>query len=90
VTVGLSASINVYGFSGSSGIGTSAVVDNMERLAEKLKQDQNKPVFIQPKGKGEKKTYNVLIGLFEDQGKAFGYLNQIMSTYPGSFIVELK
>jgi rare lipoprotein A len=71
-------------------VGNFANKDNMERLAERMNAELNKPIFVQPKGKGEKKTYNVLVGLFEDQGKAFGYLNQIMSSYPEAFIVELK
>jgi rare lipoprotein A len=71
-------------------VGLFSKKENMERLAAKMKEELDKQIFVQTKGKGDKKTYKVLIGLFEDKGKAFGYLNQIMSSYPEAFIVELK
>jgi rare lipoprotein A len=71
-------------------VGSFSNKDNMERLAERMKRELDQPLFVQPKGKGEKQHYNVMVGLFEERNNAFSYLDKIFSAYPGAFIVELK
>jgi rare lipoprotein A len=71
-------------------VGNFEVKDNMERMIARMKRELDKPVYVQLKGEKDNQSYYVSVGLFENRGEAFGYLDKIMPFYPGAFIVELK
>lgn len=71
-------------------VGSFVIKDNMEKMVAGLESVPDKKVFVRIKNEKSKQIYQVMIGLFNKRGEAFGYLDKIISKYPGAFIVELK
>jgi rare lipoprotein A len=70
-------------------VGNFANKDNMDQLISRMQRELDQPVYVLRKGKGKDQTYHVMAGQFDTRVEAFQYLDKIISSYPGAFIVAL-
>lgn len=83
----LNDSTDIHGFSVQ--LGNYSRKEAVTLMAERVKRELDRSVYVQIKNIDGENSYLVSVGLFSSQNEAFEYLDKILTYYPGSFIIYL-